>query len=178
MCTYFRNLKIPWKKSHFVEWVGWVGFMKYMDLVGEGWMPNGLAGARTLLEILNMHKVSVAVCCTEEADMMACMKRLRMDHLVCDVVSSGDVQCCRADPEAYTYAVMVISKPPALCVVIGSCNPTIEAAHQVGMQCWGGRGAAALSTEHCRFGGGRTGRNIFRQFATAVQIGRRGGVSI
>lgn len=107
----------------------------YRDLVGEGWVPKELPGARDLLEILNKQKVPVAVCSTEEADMMKCMKRLQMEHLICDVVSSGDVQYCRPDPEAYTYAAMLIGRPPARCVVIGECNPTIEAAHQVGMQC-------------------------------------------
>lgn len=107
----------------------------YKEFIGEDWMPSELDGARNLLEILNKHKVPVAVCSTNERDMMECMRALEMDHLVCDVVSSGDVQYCRPDPEAYTYAAMLIGRPPARCVVIGSCNPTIEAAHQVGMQC-------------------------------------------
>lgn len=105
------------------------------NYLGDGWTPNELPNVRHLLEILNKHEVPVAVCSTDESDVMKRMKELQMEHLVCDVVSSGDVQYCRPDPEAYTYAAMLIGRPPQRCVVIGDCNPTIEAAHEVGMQC-------------------------------------------
>lgn len=75
---------------------------------------------------------------------MPCLEELGLDDLVETAVSSGDVEYCRPDPEAYAFAAMNIGRPTARCAVLGSCNLTIEAAHQLGMQCVGIAGQEPL----------------------------------
>lgn len=89
-------------------------------------------------------KVPVAVCSTEEPDLMQCLRSLGLDELIECAVSSSDVQYFRPDPEAYAYAAMKICRPPARCAVIGSCNLTFDAAQEIGMQCVGVAGRSPL----------------------------------
>jgi 5-amino-6-(5-phospho-D-ribitylamino)uracil phosphatase len=55
--------------------------------------------------------------------------------LIDAVITADDVSRGRPDPEPYLYAAAAIGRPPLRCVLIGSANTSIEAAHEVGMQC-------------------------------------------
>lgn len=116
----------------------------FESLVDDGWTPHELPGIRSLLKTLRKQQVPVAVCSTHESDLAPCLEGLGLDELVEATVSAGDVQYCRPDPEAYAYAAMNIGRPTARCAVLGSCNLTIEAAHQLGMQCVGIAGQGPL----------------------------------
>lgn len=47
------------------------------------------------------------------------------------VVTGDDVYRGSPDPEGFLYAAQKIARPPLRCVVIGSSNQSIEAAHEV-----------------------------------------------
>lgn len=47
------------------------------------------------------------------------------------VVTADDVARGSPDPEGYLYAAQKMARPPVRCVVIGSSNLSIEAAHEV-----------------------------------------------
>jgi 5-amino-6-(5-phospho-D-ribitylamino)uracil phosphatase len=51
------------------------------------------------------------------------------------VVTGDDVARGRPDPEGYLYAAQRIGRPPLRCVVVGTSNLSVEAAHEVGMRC-------------------------------------------
>lgn len=51
------------------------------------------------------------------------------------IVTGDDVYRGKPDPEGYLYAAQRIGRPPVRCVVVGSSNLSVEAAHEVGMQC-------------------------------------------
>ena len=51
------------------------------------------------------------------------------------IISGEDVSRGRPDPEPYLYAAQAIERPPLRCVVIGSANASVEAAHDASMQC-------------------------------------------
>ena len=51
------------------------------------------------------------------------------------VVSADDVYRGKPDPEGYLYAAQRIGRPPVRCVVVGTSNLSVEAAHEVGMKC-------------------------------------------
>jgi hypothetical protein len=46
------------------------------------------------------------------------------------VVTADDVHRGQPDPEGYLYAAQKMARPPLRCVVIGSSNLSIEAAHE------------------------------------------------
>ena len=51
------------------------------------------------------------------------------------VVTGDDVYRGKPDPEGYLYAAQRMGRPPVRCVVVGSSNLSVEAAHEVGMKC-------------------------------------------
>lgn len=51
------------------------------------------------------------------------------------VVTADDVYRGKPDPEGYLYAAQRIGRPPVRCVVVGTSNLSVEAAHEVGMKC-------------------------------------------
>jgi len=51
------------------------------------------------------------------------------------VISGDDVYRGKPDPEGYLYAAQRIDRPPVRCVVVGTSNLSVEAAHEVGMKC-------------------------------------------
>jgi beta-phosphoglucomutase-like phosphatase (HAD superfamily) len=58
------------------------------------------------------------------------------------VVTADDVYRGSPDPEGYLYAAQRLQRPPMRCVVIGSSNLSIEAAHEV-------RGGASHAAPRC-----------------------------
>lgn len=51
------------------------------------------------------------------------------------IVTADDVYRGKPDPEGYLYAAQRIGRPPVRCVVVGTSNLSVEAAHEVGMKC-------------------------------------------
>ncbi|KAL4538976.1 hypothetical protein Ndes2526B_g02753 [Nannochloris sp. 'desiccata'] len=51
------------------------------------------------------------------------------------VISGDDMYRGKPDPEGYLYAAQRIDRPPVRCVVVGTSNLSVEAAHEVGMKC-------------------------------------------
>jgi HAD superfamily hydrolase (TIGR01509 family) len=67
-----------------------------------------------------------------------------MDGLFDVIVSGEDVYRGKPDPEGYLYAAQQLDRPPFRCVLVGNNNSSIEAAHEVGMQCVAVAGSSPL----------------------------------
>jgi len=108
-------------------------------------------GARRLLQTLKSNGVPVALCSVApEARVRSTLSDLGLsmperavygqprkesDSLFCAVITSEDVQRARPDPEMYLYACQDTGRPPLRTVVVSSNNMSVEAAHEIGMQC-------------------------------------------
>lgn len=83
-----------------------------------------------------MMQIPVAVATSEpEARALDSLERAGLAGAFNAVVTGDDVARGRPDPEPYLYAAYALGRPPLRCVVIGNSNLSIEAAHEVGMQC-------------------------------------------
>ena len=63
------------------------------------------------------------------------LQRTNLAQYVDTVIAGEDVSHCRPDPAQYLAAAYALGRPPARCVVIGSANAAVEAAHTEGMRC-------------------------------------------
>jgi 5-amino-6-(5-phospho-D-ribitylamino)uracil phosphatase len=81
-------------------------------------------------------QIPIAVASTARRDrLVAGLSQAGVLSLVDVIISGEDVSRGRPDPEPYLYAAQAIERPPLRCVVIGSANASVEAAHDASMQC-------------------------------------------
>ena len=81
-------------------------------------------------------QIPVAVASTARRDRVTeGLMRAGLSPYVDAIISGDDVSRGRPDPEPYLYAALAIERPTLRCVVIGSANTSVEAAHDVSMQC-------------------------------------------
>jgi len=95
-----------------------------------------LPGVNKLLETLRKNDVPMALASSDpEERVLATLEAAGITDYFEAVVTAGDCQYSRPDPEPYLLAAQMIGRPPVRCVVIGGSNASIEAAHEAGMQC-------------------------------------------
>ena len=70
-----------------------------------------------------------------EARVLDSLERAGLRNAFNSIVTGAGIARGRPDPEPYLYAAYNLGRPPLRCVVIGNSNLSIEAAHEVGMQC-------------------------------------------
>lgn len=81
-------------------------------------------------------QIPVAVASTARRDrLVAGLTKAGLLPHIDAIISGEDVSRGRPDPEPYLYAAQAIERPPLRCVVIGSANASVEAAHDASMQC-------------------------------------------
>lgn len=96
-------------------------------------VPGGVSG---LLDTLDRTGSPVAlVSSAPERRVMSVLEESELAQRFEVVVTGDDVYRGRPDPEGYLYAAQRMSRPPLRCIVVGSSNLSVEAAHEVGMQC-------------------------------------------
>lgn len=94
-----------------------------------------MPGVLKLLETCQKNDVPVALASSEpEERVLTTLEAVGVSHLFSAVVTAGDCQYSRPDPEPYLYAAQLIKRPPVRCVVIGGSNASIEGAQDAGMQ--------------------------------------------
>mmetsp|Transcript_43742 Transcript_43742/g.109746 ORF Transcript_43742/g.109746 Transcript_43742/m.109746 type:complete len:380 (+) Transcript_43742:451-1590(+) len=107
----------------------------YRDLTADI-KPTLMPGVKQLLDILNKNDVPVALASSDpERRVMHGLEAVGVLDAFSAVVTAGDCQYSRPDPEPYLYAAQLLQRPPVRCVVIGASNASIEGAHEAGMQC-------------------------------------------
>jgi HAD superfamily hydrolase (TIGR01509 family) len=105
------------------------------DLLADA-APVAPQSAVTLLKSLGSLDVPTAlVSSAPEQSIHKILELSGMEGLFDVVVSGEDVYRGKPDPEGYLYAAQRMDRPPFRCVVVGNNNSSIEAAHEVGMQC-------------------------------------------
>lgn len=98
--------------------------------------PVAPQSAVTLLKNLGSLDVPTAlVSSAPESRIHKILELSGMEGLFDVVISGEDVYRGKPDPEGYLYAAQRINRPPFRCVVVGNNNSSVEAAHEVGMQC-------------------------------------------
>lgn len=105
------------------------------DLLADA-APVAPQSAVTLLKSLGSLDVPTAlVSSSPEHRIHKVLELSGMEGLFDVVVSGEDVYRGKPDPEGYLYAAQRMERPPFRCVVVGNNNSSVEAAHEVGMQC-------------------------------------------
>lgn len=108
--------------------------------------PVVMPGVVSLLETLSKYDIPVALATSEpEARVHAALDRIGLRSAFCSIITGADVSRGRPDPEPYLLAAYDLARPPLRCVLVGNSNLSIEAAHEVGMQC------VAVATRHPMF---------------------------
>ncbi|CAI7840409.1 unnamed protein product [Closterium sp. NIES-53] len=94
-----------------------------------------LPGSREFLDTLKRCKIPVAIVSTRPARYLErAVEAVGMEGFFDAVISADDVQRGKPDPEMYQYAAQRLQFIPERCIVIGSSNSTIEAAHDAYMK--------------------------------------------
>jgi len=97
--------------------------------------PSVMPGVLKLVNTCIKNDVPVALVSSDPEDrVLSTLKMVGMDDCFAAVITAGDCQYSRPDPEPYLYAAQLIGRPPLRCVVIGGSNASIEGAHEAGMQ--------------------------------------------
>ena len=100
--------------------------------------PMVASGVPVLLDTLERSGAPVALVSSAPERRVDAILR-DADHVLAPrfevVVTGDDVYRGKPDPEGYLYAAQRIDRPPVRCVVVGSSNLSVEAAHEVGMKC-------------------------------------------
>lgn len=105
------------------------------ELLGDR-RPMVAAGVVELLDLLQRAGTPVAlVSSAPERRVLPVLEDAGLASHFDVVVTGDDVYRGRPDPEGYLYAAQRIGRPPLRCVVLGSSNLSVEASHEVGMQC-------------------------------------------
>jgi HAD superfamily hydrolase (TIGR01509 family) len=105
------------------------------ELLGDR-RPMVAAGAVELLDLLQRSGAPVAlISSAPERRVLPVLEEAGLASRFDVVVTGDDVYRGRPDPEGYLYAAQRIGRPPLRCVVLGSSNLSVEASHEVGMQC-------------------------------------------
>jgi HAD superfamily hydrolase (TIGR01509 family) len=105
------------------------------ELLGDR-KPMVSAGVEQLLEMLRRAGAPVAIVSSApERRVLPVLEASGLAPHFEVVVSGDDVYRGRRDPEGYLYAAQRIGRPPPRCVVLGSSNLSVEAAHEAGMAC-------------------------------------------
>lgn len=98
--------------------------------------PMVPSGVTKLLETLQHNGAPVAlVSAAPERRVLPTLEQAGLSGRFQAVITGDDVQRGKPDPEGYLYAAQRLERPPARCVVVGNSNLSVEAAHEVGMQC-------------------------------------------
>ena len=98
--------------------------------------PMISSGVPTLLDVLGRAGTPVAVVSSApEFRVNSTIENSGLAPRFEVVVSGDDVYRGKPDPEGYLYAAQRIDRPPVRCVVVGTSNLSVEAAHEVGMKC-------------------------------------------
>jgi 5-amino-6-(5-phospho-D-ribitylamino)uracil phosphatase len=107
-----------------------------MLLVNELAKPLAHSRSRYLLTSFWCVQIPVAVASTaRRARLIEGLTKAGLLPHIDAIISGDDVSRGRPDPEPYLYAAQAIERPPLRCVVIGSTNSSVEAAHDANMQC-------------------------------------------
>lgn len=107
----------------------------YRELTAE-MKPTVVPGVVKLLDTLKKNDVPVALASSDpERRVLLALESAGVLEYFDAVVTAGDCQYSRPDPEPYLYAAQLLQRPPVRCVVLGSSNSSIEGAHEAGMQC-------------------------------------------
>lgn len=109
------------------------------ELLGEflgDHKPMVSSGVNTFLDTLERSGAPVAlVSSAPESRVNSILNSSGLAPRFEAIISGDDVYRGKPDPEGYLYAAQRIGRPPIRCVVVGNSNLSIEAAHEVGMQC-------------------------------------------
>lgn len=105
------------------------------DLLADA-APVVPQSAVTLLKSLGSLEVPTAlVSSAPEQRIHKILDLSGMEGMFDVIVSGEDMYRGKPDPEGYLYAAQRLGRPPFRCVVVGNSNASVEAAHEVGMQC-------------------------------------------
>lgn len=105
------------------------------ELLG-GRKPMVPPGVEQLMDILQRNSSPLAlVSSAPERRVLPALELAGLTSRFDTIVTADDVFRGSPDPEGYLYAAQRMQRPPVRCVVIGSSNLSIEAAHEVGMKC-------------------------------------------
>ncbi|EFN55532.1 hypothetical protein CHLNCDRAFT_23377, partial [Chlorella variabilis] len=105
------------------------------ELLG-GRKPLVPGGVTQLMDLLQRNQAPLAlVSSAPEQRVLPALEAAGLQGRFDAVVTADDVHRGQPDPEGYLYAAQKMQRPPLRCVVIGSSNLSIEAAHEVGMKC-------------------------------------------
>lgn len=105
------------------------------DLLGAR-KPMVPPGVTQLMDILQRNSSPLAlVSSAPEQRVLPALEQAGLTSRFDAIVTADDVYRGKPDPEGYLYAAQKMQRPPLRCVVIGSSNLSIEAAHEVGMKC-------------------------------------------
>lgn len=101
-----------------------------------GRKPLVPGGVTQLMDMLQRNQSPLAlVSSAPEKRVLPALASAGLEGRFDAVVTADDVYRGSPDPEGYLYAAQRLQRPPMRCVVIGSSNLSIEAAHEVGMKC-------------------------------------------
>ena len=94
-----------------------------------------MPGVMKIVETCTKNDVPVALVSSDPEDrVLATLNAVGMEDCFAAVITAGDCQYSRPDPEPYLYAAQLMGRPPMRCVVVGGSNASIEGAHEAGMQ--------------------------------------------
>eukprot|EP00249_Psilotum_nudum_P013426 c24326_g1_i1 orf=437-1699(-) len=93
-------------------------------------------GSREFILALRNYNIPIAVVSTRPRKVLErAIEAVGMEGLFTGVVAAEDVYRGKPDPEMFIYAAQLLDIIPDRCIVFGSSNSSIEAAHDACMKC-------------------------------------------
>ncbi|XP_024534664.1 5-amino-6-(5-phospho-D-ribitylamino)uracil phosphatase, chloroplastic-like [Selaginella moellendorffii] len=95
-----------------------------------------LPGSRDFVQALKRYKVPISVASTRPRRITErAIEAVGMEGFFDEVVAAEDVYRGKPDPEMFLYAAERLGFIPERCIVFGSSNSSVEAAHDARMKC-------------------------------------------
>lgn len=99
-------------------------------------VPRLRAGSREFVDALTRYKIPMALVSTRPRKAIeTAIGSVGIGGSFEAVVAAEDVHRGKPDPEMFVYALQLMKFIPERCIVFGSSNQTVEAAHEARMKC-------------------------------------------